>query len=174
MAFSLTLGFTAQSEAVAVRIGSPRITFTPKQPIQAIIVDSNGNATEQTFYYNADIDGVDIAESMGGPDASIYFPSLGTGYIWYNGNWVDQEGYYWNGAERISINHPQWKDRWTGYWNDHSHGGYAHWRPNAGQARIQSQRPGQNFQNKIRERELQRREIEQRDNRHNPRDRDNR
>lgn len=174
VAFSLTLGFIAQSEAIAIKIGSPQIIFTPRQPIQAVIVDSNGNASEQTFYYNPDIDGVDIDASMAGPDASIYFPSLGTGYIWYNGYWVDQDGYYWNGQARIFINHPHWKERWTGYWDAHSHGGHAHWRPNAGQVRIQNQRPGQNLRDKLREREVQHRDIERRDNQHNPRERDHR
>ena len=65
--FSLTMGFIAQSEAIAVKIGSPKIIFTPQQPIQAVIVDSKGNASEQTFYYNPDIDGVDIDASMAGP-----------------------------------------------------------------------------------------------------------
>jgi hypothetical protein len=125
LTFALAMGTIAQSEAIALRIGVPGIMFSNQQPIQVVIVDGSGSSYEQTVYYNPAIGGVDLNASWAGPNASIYIPSLGTGYLWANGFWVDQDGYYWNGDQRIFINNPHWHDHWSGYWHAHPH---EHWR----------------------------------------------
>lgn len=119
--FSLAMSFAAQSEAIAIRIGGPDIVFSNRQPVIVVIVDSNGNTYEQTYYYDPSLGGLDIDPSFAGPGASIYIPSLGMGYLWYNGYWVDQQGYYWNGRERVYINYPDWHEHWHGYWEKHHH-----------------------------------------------------
>ncbi len=101
------------------------------QPIEATIVDSNGNTFQQTVYYDPSIGGVDMNANWAGPNASIYFPTLGTGYVWYNGYWVNPEGYYWNNGARYYVGptwNGYWANYWSGrpYWNGNWHGG--HWR----------------------------------------------
>lgn len=114
----LTLLLSALQTEAAVVVVQPGATFSPQQPIQAVVIDSSGNPTNQTFYYNSAVGGVDVNTAVG-PDTSIYFPDYGTRYIWYNGYWVDQGGYYWNDGRRFYVGHPHWNDYWGGYWRGH-------------------------------------------------------
>lgn len=117
-------GKMAQGNAAIVTVGAPGVVFSSGQPIQAVVVDSAGNNFQQTIYYDPAIGGVDLDTNWAGPNASVYFPTLGTGYVWYNGYWVDQAGYYWNGGRRVYVGHPHWGNFWVGYWHgrDHWHG----------------------------------------------------
>lgn len=124
MAFSLAIGWIAQGEATVIRIGGPSVEITHAQPVQVIVVNSHGNTFEQRGYYDPSVGGVDIDTSWAGPNASIYIPALGINYIWYNGYWADEEGYYWNGNRRVYIADPQWRERWTTYWRGHRHDGW--------------------------------------------------
>ena len=127
LALSLSIGTVNQTEAVALKIGGPGVVFTNQQPVQVIIIDSNGNTLDKTIYYNPEIEGLDLDASWAGPNASIYIPSLGTGYLWYNGFWVNQDGYYWDHGRRVYVTDvPQWRTHWTGYWHNHTHGRDGH------------------------------------------------
>jgi len=107
-------------EAAVVRVESgPTITLTNRQPMQAVFVDSNGNSYQRTFYYDPALGGINLELENLGANTTVYFPELGTGYIWYNGYWVDQSGYYWNGSNRVYINNPQWNTYWTNHWHGH-------------------------------------------------------
>jgi hypothetical protein len=119
LATILSTIYIAKGEAAVVMLGGPGITLSYRQPVQAIVVDANGNSCQQTVFYDPNIGGVDLDTSWAGPNASVYFPDYGTGYLWYNGVWVDQTGYYWNGTQRIYIGHPSWRDHWAGYWRGH-------------------------------------------------------
>jgi hypothetical protein len=128
----LATGWIVQGEAAVVLIGGPEIVLTNRQPVQAVVVDTNGNTYQQTVYYDPAIGGVDLDTSWAGPNASVYFPDYGTGYLWYNGYWVDRAGFYWNGGQRVYIGHPYWHDHWAGYWGGgpgvywHGDSGYWH------------------------------------------------
>lgn len=123
LAFSLSMGMS-QAEAVTLQLGGPGVVFTNQQPIQVVVVDSNGNTYERTAYYNSATGGIEIDASWVGPNASIYIPSLSTGYLWYNGFWVNQEGYYWDNGRRVYVpDIPQWKTHWSGYWQHRGHDG---------------------------------------------------
>lgn len=111
-----------RGEGAVVMLGGPGVALSYHQPVHAVIVDPNGNSYQQTVYYDPAIGGVDLNSSWAGPNASVYFPELGAGYVWYNGFWVDHAGYYWNGKQRAYIEHPYWRDHWAGYWN--AHGGW--------------------------------------------------
>lgn len=117
----LVAGWLASGNAAVVVIGGPGVVLTNRQPIQAVIVDSNGNTFQQNVFYDSAIGGVDLDTSWAGPNASVYFPTIGTGYVWYNGYWVDQTGYYWNGKNRVYIGHPNWNNYWSGYWHGRNH-----------------------------------------------------
>lgn len=118
----LLMGSFVQLQAAVVAIGGPGIAIKFHQPVQAIVVDPNGATVQQTVYYDPAIGGVDLDTSWAGPNASVYFPEYGSGYIWYNGVWVGREGYYWDGAKRVYVNHPDWNNHWAVYW-----GGQGHW-----------------------------------------------
>lgn len=120
-ASSLATGWIAQGEAAVVVVGTPGVVINNQQPIQAVIVDSNGNTFQQTVYYNPAVGGVDLNTAWAGPNASVYFPAFGTGYVWYNGFWVDHTGYYWDGGRRLYIGHPNWGGFWVGYWHGRNH-----------------------------------------------------
>lgn len=117
----LGCGWFGEGQAAVVIVGGPGVVLTDRQPIQAVIVDTAGNTVEQTVYYNPALGGVDLDTSLAGANASVYFPSFGTGYVWYNGYWVDPNGYYWNGSARVSAGHPHWREYWSGYWGRRSH-----------------------------------------------------
>ena len=117
----LSLGWISHGEAAVMVVGGPGVTFTQGQPIQAVFVDSAGNTIQQTVYYNEALGGIDLNANLIGANTSVYFPSLGAGYVWYDGHWVDQSGYYWNGTTRVYVNHPHWGTYWGGYWHGRSH-----------------------------------------------------
>lgn len=125
----IAICFFSYVEAAVVALGGPGITLTARQPIQAVIIDPNGNNLQQTVYYDPAIGGVDLNTTWAGPNASVYFPTFQTGYIWYNGNWVDHAGYYWKGGRRVYVGHPNWGSHWTGYWHNRWHGGGRHAHP---------------------------------------------
>lgn len=117
---ALTLTITGL-EAGTIVFNPGSTVYTNQQPITAIFTDSNGNTYEQTVYYNSTIGGVDI----GNPDSyvSVYFPTVGNAYLWNNGFWVGQDGYYWNNGTRIYVG-PGWNDHWNAYWGPRGwHGG---------------------------------------------------
>lgn len=124
LASLLSIGFTSKTEAAVVTIGGPGISLTYRQPVQTVVVDTNGNTLQQTVYYDPAIGGVNLDTSWAGPNASVYFPAYQTGYVWYNGFWVDHAGYYWDGGRRVYLNHPHWGDHWSGYWHNHWHEGW--------------------------------------------------
>ena len=124
LASLIAVGFTVESEAAVVAIGGPGITLTYRQPVQVVVVDPTGNSLQQTVYYDPAIGGVDLDTGWAGPNASVYFPAFQTGYIWYNGFWVDHAGYYWNGSHRAYLGHPHWDAHWSGYWHNHWHSGW--------------------------------------------------
>jgi hypothetical protein len=115
LASSLAVGCIAQGEATVIKIEGASITQA--QPVKVIIVDSNGRTFEQIANYDPSAGGIDIDTSWAGPNASIFIPSLNIGYVWYNGYWVNQEGYYWNGTQRVAVPYiPQWREHWNHYW----------------------------------------------------------
>lgn len=123
LASFLAIGWIAQGEATVIKIEGANINQA--QPVKVIIVDSNGRTFEQTANYDPSAGGIDIDTSWAGPNASIYIPSLGVGYVWYNGYWVDQEGYYWNGTQRVAVPYiPQWREHWNHYWRAHRGGSH--------------------------------------------------
>lgn len=124
----MVLGFTTESHAVGISVELPGISLSAGTPVQAIVVDPAGNPIEQTVVYNPSIGGVEIDAGLIGANASIYFPTLSTGYVWYNGHWVDQEGFYWNNGVRVYVDHPHWHQYWGGYWGRYHHwdGGWHH------------------------------------------------
>lgn len=113
-------------DAAFIKVETPGVTYADRQPLEAVVVDGKGNTSNQTFYYNAGLGGVDYAPVDANAAASIFFPSLQVGYLWNNGYWVDHSGYYWSGGHRYYTNHPNWHGYWGGYWNAHPHGGWNH------------------------------------------------
>lgn len=111
--------------AGVVVLNTPGVTLTAGQPVTAVFTDANGNTVEQQVYYNANLGGVDIGNTAA--YTSVYFPTMGSSYIWYNGNWVGQDGYYWNNGARVYVG-PQWHDHWNGYWGNYHGGWHDGWR----------------------------------------------
>jgi hypothetical protein len=121
LASSLAVGFIAQGEATVIKIEGANVAQA--QPVKVIIIDSNGRTFEQTANYDPAVGGIDIDTNWAGPNASIFIPSLNVGYVWYNGYWVNQEGYYWNGSQRVAVPQiPQWREHWNHYWRAHRGG----------------------------------------------------
>lgn len=103
-----------QTEATIIRTDG--VLLTHREPIEVLITDSYGNTYRQIVDYDPLIGGIDIDTSWAGPYASIYLPAWGIGYIWYNGYWVDELGYYWNGPRCLYIDYPRWDNFWVTYW----------------------------------------------------------
>ncbi len=109
----------------------PSITFAPRQPVQAVFIDANGNSVERTCCYNSEVGGIDIGDTT---YSSVYFPGNNVRYLYADGYWVDESGYYWNGGRRYYYDHPGWNDHWHGYWRGGGYGGGWHdgWRGGGG------------------------------------------
>src|SRR5262245_52905375 len=91
MLCSLALDLSA---AVVQIVDNGRV-IVPTGPVQAIVTTSDGTITEKTFTYDPQLGGVNVNVSE--PVESIFFPDYGTRYIYWNGFWVNDTGYYWYG-----------------------------------------------------------------------------
>jgi hypothetical protein len=112
----ILISLTSLSEAAVIVLNNMN-TAMIRQPVTAVIVDTNGNSFEQTYYYEPSLNGVDIG--LTNPGESIYFPDYNARYLWNNGYWVNEQGYYWNNGRYTYVDHPHWHDHWHGYWNNH-------------------------------------------------------
>ena len=121
MGVLLAVSWSSLSSAAMIGFEDSNVKWTNRQPVQVIIVDPNGRQWEQTVEYDPSIGGVDLTGTWVGPNASVYFPSLGSSYLFYNGYWVDQSGYYWRDGQRAYIGSPYWNEHWNNYWSAHPH-----------------------------------------------------
>jgi hypothetical protein len=92
--------------------------YSTVTPVDTIIVDKNGNMTETQYNYDPDQGGVVINNynEVAGPGASLFFPAMTVGMLWWGGYWVDHNGDYWNGRTYVQVNDPHWHDNWDHYW----------------------------------------------------------
>lgn len=117
---ALALGWSNVGDAAVIYLGE-NVTVPTEQPINAIIVDGNGNTVEKVFYYNPSLGGVDIGGSWDAECTSIVLPDYNVRYLWAGGYWLDEGGYYWLGGRRYFYNYPGWGVHWSGYWSNHWH-----------------------------------------------------
>lgn len=121
LAATASLAIPNESHGAFISLQLPGIDLSAGASVPAVIVGPGGSTVEQTVVYNPSVGGFDINADLVGVDASIYFPTLNTGYVWYDGHWVDHEGFYWNNGARVYIGHPHWNEYWGGYWGRHHH-----------------------------------------------------
>ncbi len=115
----LGIGWRSSSEAHLLKLEVPGKVMAKRQLLEAILTDSQGNIYHRIVYYDPVKEGIDFDTSLLGPHASLYFPDLEAGYMWYKGHWVNEAGYYWEGIQRVYIDSLNWKQYWTSYWNDY-------------------------------------------------------
>ena len=114
------LSFSIGNMPVAAdEIMIPREDVNVSSPtqVQAIVLDSNGNMTEEEYTYDPDTQVIVI--NSGGDNASVFFPLFATGFIWWNGYWVNREGYYYDNDRWVHVDDHDWDGHWNGYWNNH-------------------------------------------------------
>lgn len=116
MAALLALGTIGEVEGAFIKIVPPEVVINSPQSVDVVIVDSQGKVYQQTAHYDPIQGGIDIDVAGAGANASFYVPSWKTGYVWYNGFWVDEHGYYWGPSGKVAINVPNWRNHWVGYW----------------------------------------------------------
>jgi len=83
--------------------GATNVTTTSSQ-VNAIVVDGNGNMSQQVFPYNPQTQEADVGDAKQGGNASIYFTLFMAGFMWWDGYWVGHNGYYWNGHTNVYVN----------------------------------------------------------------------
>lgn len=99
-----------------VMIPNSEMNAESPTPVQVIVTDSNGNVTEQEATYDPDTETVSV-NAPTGDDASIFFPLLGLGYLWWDGNWVNGDGEYYENNRWVHIDNDDWNHHWNNYWN---------------------------------------------------------
>ncbi len=119
LAAALSTGYINQASAAIIKIDSPVTMTDTRQPMLAIITDSDGYVYRQIVYFDPATSQIDLDLSTAGPNASIYIPALNVRYVLFNGYWVDESGYYWDGSQRTYVNNPNWNEYWTSYWHTH-------------------------------------------------------
>jgi hypothetical protein len=97
--------------------GATNITTTSSQ-VNAIIVDGNGNMSQQVFPYNPQNQQVDVGSASQGENASIYFTLFMMGFMWWDGYWVGHNGYYWDGHTNVYVKNVNWNNHWNNYWHN--------------------------------------------------------
>jgi hypothetical protein len=101
-----------------VQIKTTDYSDLPKGTTQldAIVLDKNGQMTEQKATLNGSSVSVNVA---GGENASVFFPDLGERYVWNGGHWVNKAGYYYVNNEPVYAGIEGWDGSWDNYWNHH-------------------------------------------------------
>lgn len=104
--------------------------YTSATPVDAIVVDKDGNMSERQYTYDPNRGGVVINNyyQVAGPDCSLYFPAFGVGFLWNNGFWVDSQGYYWNGIGFGFVGYGYWNSHWNYYWHHNWNNRWNHYR----------------------------------------------
>ncbi|MCB1067764.1 MAG: hypothetical protein KDK56_06225 [Simkania sp.] len=97
--------------------GATNITTTSSQ-VNAIVVDGNGNMSQQVFPYNPQTQQVDVGDANQGQNASIYLTLFMMGFMWWDGYWVGHNGYYWNGHTNVYVKNVNWNNHWNNYWHN--------------------------------------------------------
>ena len=97
--------------------GATNVTTTSSQ-VNAIVVDGNGNMSQQVFPYNPQTQEADVGNASGGDNASIYFTLFMMGFMWWDGYWVGHNGSYWNGHTNVYVNNVNWNNHWNNYWHN--------------------------------------------------------
>lgn len=121
------LALSSTVDAAVIYLGA-NINVPTDKPINAIVVDGNGNTYEKVYYYNPALCGVDIGSSWDADSTSVFFPDYNVRYLWSNGYWLDENGYYWTGGHRYYYDYPGWSAHWGLYWNNHWHDSWhSHW-----------------------------------------------
>lgn len=108
-------------------IAPPASMINNPQSLVVVIVDPSGNVQQQSVYYDPTKGGIDIHTPVGGDNASIYIPAWRTGYVWLNGHWVDETGYYWEGRTKKTAGIPNWNQYWSGYWGKYRNDPRGYW-----------------------------------------------
>ncbi len=125
-----------ESTSKVVPLPEAEQQYSEATPVDAIIVDKDGNMTERQYTYDPAQGGVVINNynQVAGPDCSLYFPVFGVGFLWWGGYWVDYNGYYWNGYGWGYVNYNRWHGRWNNYWHhnwNNKWNGYRRAHPNS-------------------------------------------
>ncbi|MBS0651927.1 MAG: hypothetical protein JSR39_00190 [Verrucomicrobia bacterium] len=102
-----------------IMLPNTNANITSPTPVQAIVLDSNGNMSEEEYMYNPDTQVVVVDSNNGGDNASIFFPLFAAGFIWWDGYWVNHEGNYYVNNHWVHVNNPDWNNHWHDYWNNH-------------------------------------------------------
>jgi hypothetical protein len=105
--------------STVIPVPEARSQYNSPTPVDAVVVDKDGNMTQTQYTYDPNQGGVVINNyyQVGGPDASIYFPLWGIGFLWWSGFWVDSYGYYWNGYGYGYVRSARWGNHWNNYWH---------------------------------------------------------
>ncbi len=88
-------------------------------PVQAIVVDSQGNVSEQEYTYDPNTQVIVINSNNSGDNASLFFPLFAMGFIWWEGYWVNHDGNYWVDNHWVHVNNVNWDKHWNNYWHNH-------------------------------------------------------
>lgn len=97
--------------------GATSVTTTSSQ-VNAIVVDGNGNMSQQVFPYNPQSQQVDVGSADKGDNASIYLTLFMMGFMWWDGYWVGHNGYYWDGHTNVYVKNVNWNNHWNNYWHN--------------------------------------------------------
>lgn len=109
-----------QSASNVIPLPEAEKEYDSPTPVDAIVVDKDGDMSEQQYTYDPDAGGVVINNynEVSGPDCSIYFPLFAVGFIWWGGYWCDHDGYYWSGHGYHRANYNHWHNHWNNYWHN--------------------------------------------------------
>jgi hypothetical protein len=114
-------GFGDNTTTVVAIPNGNQVVSSPT-PVDAIVVDSNGNMSQQQVQYDPNAangqGGVTINNNYGGDNASLFLPLFQMGFIWSMGYWVGHDGSYWNGHNTVYINNSHWDNHWNNYWHN--------------------------------------------------------
>ncbi len=84
--------------------------------VSAIVIDNDGTMSEQNLIYDAALQALTTTKTYSGENVSYFAPSLNLHYLWWDGHWVDSEGFYWENGKWTTIGVHNWNDYWDHYW----------------------------------------------------------
>lgn len=133
--FFLSFVLLGALNAAEIHVNTADYDSLPKEngTYDALVMDPKGEIVESQATYNAAAGTLTVPTLVGGTNVSVFVPALDARYLYYNGNWINPQGNYWDGTNFVDYSNPGWQGDWNNYWHHNWRRGWRnHWRNNHG------------------------------------------
>lgn len=117
--FILSFVFTAAvfAEDIQVNVSDYKSLPETKSDYDAIVVNPKGGVSETKASFDPKTGVLGVPNIEVADQSSVFVPDLDARYLRHQGNWINPQGYYWDGTNYVVSGDPNWRAGWNNYWH---------------------------------------------------------